>query len=145
MRATYGDVKPGDWPAALLVERCCPLPTCERGAASFGCRLSGSLAVVLWLCRLRAQAHGSRHPLRWGWRYSWFASARAGFGSHISPGDDTAQCFGLLFPLLEFRLYGVERLPKQPVGYHRFIQVHGSILIRDVGERQPQVPLRNHR
>ncbi|MEQ2213582.1 hypothetical protein XENOCAPTIV_017321 [Xenoophorus captivus] len=54
-------------------------------------------------------------------------------------------CFGLLCPQLEFRLYGVERLPKQPIGYHQFIQVDGSISIRDVRERQPQVPLRNHR
>ncbi|MEQ2191623.1 hypothetical protein XENOCAPTIV_000190 [Xenoophorus captivus] len=115
----------------------------QRRTAAPG-RLSGSLAVVLWLCRLRAQAHRPRHPLRWGWRYSWFASARAGFGSQISPGDDTAQCFGLLFPQLEFRLYCVERLPKQLVGYYRFIQVDGCISIRDVRERQPQVPLRNH-
>ncbi|MEQ2253562.1 hypothetical protein ILYODFUR_033481 [Ilyodon furcidens] len=100
--------------------------------------------MVLWLCRLRAQGHGQRHPLRWGWRYSWFASARAGFGSHISPGDDTAQCFSLLFLQLEFCLYCVERLPKQSVSYHRFIQVDGSISNRDVRERQPQVPLRNH-
>ncbi|MEQ2219059.1 hypothetical protein XENOCAPTIV_011937 [Xenoophorus captivus] len=63
--------------------------------------------------------------------------------SHLT-GDDTAQCFHLLFPQLEFRLYCVERLPKQPVGYHRFIQVDGCISIWDVREHQPQVPLRNH-
>ncbi|MEQ2291847.1 hypothetical protein AMECASPLE_017082 [Ameca splendens] len=40
----------------------------------------------------------------------------------------------LLFPQLEFCLYCVEKLHKQPVGYHRFIQVDGSISIRDVRE-----------
>ncbi|MEQ2216583.1 hypothetical protein XENOCAPTIV_018702 [Xenoophorus captivus] len=115
---------------------CLLLPGCRvpleprRRTPAPGCLL-GSLAVVLWLCCLRVQAHGPRHPLRWGWRYSWFASARAGFGSHISPEDDTAQCFSLLFLQLEFHLYGFD---KQPVGYHRFIEVEGSIVIRDVIE-----------
>ncbi|MEQ2217337.1 hypothetical protein XENOCAPTIV_005775, partial [Xenoophorus captivus] len=48
--------------------------------------------------------------------------------------------FSLLFPQLDFRLYGVERLPKQPVGYHRLIQVDGS----EVGRATPRPEFQLH-
>ena len=52
---------------------------------------------------------------------------------------------GLFLPQLKLSLDGVERLSKQTISRHWLIQIDSPVPVWNVGESQPQVPLRHHR